>query len=261
MGRRRIAHPHPRTPPVTPLTGWSARLTLMGTITNGTGHGPETLALIQTDDPDALEAALADEPVAMPESRASFFAPEDKRGLLNLAMTQMNRHAPQPATVIALPEGAPFGEVQLDTNACTLCLACVGVCPTGALSDNPDYPMLRFTESACVQCGLCETTCPEDAISLVPQLDFEAWEEPKKLLKQEEPFACISCGKLFGTKGEHRARPGQTEHRTGCSPAPPASNAAASCKCARIAGSRPSSTRASIRTMNQCARCAQRMIT
>jgi len=51
-----------------------------------------------------------------------------------------------------------------------------------------------------VQCGLCETTCPEDAISLVPQLDFEAWEEPKKLLKQEEPFACISCGKLFGTK-------------------------------------------------------------
>lgn len=182
------------------IDGLERTLALMETITSGTGHGPETLALIQTDDPDALEAALADDPVALPESRASFFAPEDKRGLLTLAMTQMNRHAPQPAKAIALPEGAPFGQVALDTEACTLCLACVGVCPTGALSDNPDYPMLRFTESACVQCGLCETTCPEDAISLVPQLDFEAWEEPKKLLKQEEPFACINCGKLFGTR-------------------------------------------------------------
>ena len=60
--------------------------------------------------------------------------------------------------------------------------------------------MLRFTESLCVQCGLCAATCPEDAISLVPRLDFKAWDEPRRVLKEEEPFHCISCAKPFGTK-------------------------------------------------------------
>lgn len=60
--------------------------------------------------------------------------------------------------------------------------------------------MLRFLESACVQCGLCEATCPEDVITLRPQLDFAAWASPRKTVKEEEPFCCISCAKPFGTK-------------------------------------------------------------
>jgi ferredoxin len=88
----------------------------------------------------------------------------------------------------------------VDLDACTLCLACVSACPTAALSDNPERPMLRFTESLCVQCGLCEQTCPEDAIDLVPQLDFVAWREPRRVVKEEEPFHCTACGKAFGTK-------------------------------------------------------------
>jgi len=59
--------------------------------------------------------------------------------------------------------------------------------------------MLRFTESACVQCGICEATCPERAIALTPQIDFEAWAAPKRVLKDEEPFCCVSCGKPYGT--------------------------------------------------------------
>jgi Fe-S-cluster-containing hydrogenase component 2 len=77
----------------------------------------------------------------------------------------------------------------------------VSACPTSALSDNPDRPMLRFTESLCVQCGLCAATCPEDAIAgLKPQLDFLAWDAPRKVLKEEEPFHCVACAKPFGTR-------------------------------------------------------------
>ncbi|MFX5705323.1 4Fe-4S binding protein, partial [Acinetobacter baumannii] len=83
-------------------------------------------------------------------------------------MRELHRAAPAPVDVVALAKGAPFGKADVDPAACTLCLACVSACPTGALSDNPDQPMLRFTENLCVQCGLCAETCPEDAITLKP---------------------------------------------------------------------------------------------
>jgi ferredoxin len=58
--------------------------------------------------------------------------------------------------------------------------------------------MLRFTEDACVQCGLCKATCPEKVISLTPQIDFRAATAAPRVLKEEQPFACIRCGKPFG---------------------------------------------------------------
>ena len=51
-----------------------------------------------------------------------------------------------------------------------------------------------------MQCGLCKATCPERVISLVPQLDFRAATLPARVLKEEEPFHCIRCGKPFGVK-------------------------------------------------------------
>jgi ferredoxin len=105
-----------------------------------------------------------------------------------------------PVDAVPLAPGAPFGGVNLNVEGCTLCHACVTACPTGALSDNPDRAMLRFTESLCVQCGLCEATCPEKVISIEPKLDFAAWNAPLRVLKEEEPFNCIACGKPFGTK-------------------------------------------------------------
>jgi ferredoxin len=80
-----------------------------------------------------------------------------------------------------------------------LCHACTSACPAGALSDNPERPELRFTETACVQCGLCEATCPENAITLRPGIDLAAWDSPRRILHEEEPFACITCAKPFGT--------------------------------------------------------------
>jgi ferredoxin len=181
------------------LTGLQDTLALIADILAATGHSAEAVSLIQTDDPDVLEDAIRFVPAA-PAARSSFLPPDDKRGLLTSAMLELNRHAPAPTKSIPLPKGAPFGAVVLDVEACTLCHACVGVCPTGALSDNPDRPMLRFSESACVQCGLCAATCPETAIALAPQIDFAAWESPKRSLKEEQPFACTKCGKPFGAR-------------------------------------------------------------
>lgn len=182
-----------------PLDGLDNTLDLMGAICAATGLPEATCALIQTDDPDALETALWQPAAPARGARSSFLPPEDKRGLLTLAMEELNRTAPRPADRIALPKGAPFGTVHLNLDSCTLCLSCVGACPTGALGDNADKPMLRFTESACVQCGICAATCPEQAISIEAQMDFAAWATPKRILKEEEPFCCTRCGKGFGT--------------------------------------------------------------
>jgi ferredoxin len=60
--------------------------------------------------------------------------------------------------------------------------------------------MLRFAEDLCVQCGLCRSACPEKVIALEPRIDFAAWSAPPVIIKEEEPFHCIGCGKPFGTR-------------------------------------------------------------
>ncbi len=60
--------------------------------------------------------------------------------------------------------------------------------------------MVRFTEQACVQCGLCRATCPESVITLAPRFNFSGEARREKVLYEEEPFACVSCGKPFGVR-------------------------------------------------------------
>jgi ferredoxin len=170
------------------------------TILEALGYGP-AVDVVYTDDPDLLRAAIDAAPKGTPTLRpATFVSYGLKRGILELAFRELHRAAPTPIEGVLLGTGAPFGGLSLDQDACTLCLACVSACPTSALSDNSEKPMLRFTESLCVQCGLCASTCPEDAIGLIPRLDFKAWDSPRRILKEEEPFHCITCGKAFGTR-------------------------------------------------------------
>jgi len=183
------------------VTGLMQTLALAEPILEGLGFGGSRIATIETDDPEALLAALhAIPPMPSAPRPASFRPVGRKRDVLRFALSELHRAAPVPADIIALPEGAPFGAVEIDVAGCTLCLSCVSACPTGALRDDAERPMLRFVEDACVQCGLCEATCPEHVVTLKPQLDFGAARAPARVLKEEEPFCCIRCGKPFGVK-------------------------------------------------------------
>jgi len=183
------------------VSGLRQTLALAEPILAGLGFAGERIATIETDDPDALGSILyALDPGPPVPHPASFLPVGGKREVMRLALRELHGAAPTPVDVIRLPQGAPFGAVELNAEGCTLCLACVAACPTGALSDNPERPMLRFTEDACVQCGLCKATCPEKVIALRPQIDFRAANAFARLLKEEEPFHCIRCGKPFGVK-------------------------------------------------------------
>jgi ferredoxin len=190
-----------RARPQHDISGLLRTMALADPILGGLGFGPGRVATIETDDPDLLSEALCAIPAMTPAPRpASFRTQGNKRNVLRFALSELHRAAPAPVSIIALPAGAPFGAVEIDVEGCTLCLSCVSACPTGALRDDPDRPMLRFVEDACVQCGLCQATCPEDVITLKPQIDFDAARAPARILKQEEPFCCIRCSKPFGVK-------------------------------------------------------------
>ena len=190
-----------RAKPRHDTAGLERTLALAEPILAGLGFGIGRAATIETDDPDSLADALRaiGSPDAAPRP-ASFLPIGPKRDVLRLALRELQRAAPAPVDVVALPAGAPFGAVEINVEGCTLCLACVAACPTGALGDNPERPMLRFAEDACVQCGLCKATCPEKVITLRPQLDFRAATASARVLKEEEPFHCIRCNKPFGVK-------------------------------------------------------------
>jgi ferredoxin len=180
------------------VLGLHDTIALGSTILAGLGFSGKPLALIETDDPFALgEALRAIEPGNTASPPASFLPAGGKRDVLRFALRELHHAAPAPTDIVALPAGAPFGAVEIDVAGCTLCLSCVSACPTGALSDDPARPLLRFAEAACVQCGLCKATCPEKVVSLVPRLAFDP---ATCVLKEEEPYPCIRCGKPFGVR-------------------------------------------------------------
>jgi ferredoxin len=190
-----------RAKPRHDLAGLCGTIALAEPILAGLGFLRESLATIETDDPFALGEALRGIEPGEPVTRPTSFLPVGgKRDVLRFALRELHRVAPAPTDIIALPAGAPFGAVQINVEGCTLCLSCVSACPTGALSDDPDRPLLRFGEDACVQCGLCKATCPEKVISLTPRLVLSDAAIATRVLKQEEPFPCIRCGKPFGVK-------------------------------------------------------------
>ncbi|MEA3107961.1 MAG: hypothetical protein QOI88_2566 [Gammaproteobacteria bacterium] len=183
------------------ISGLSGTIALAEPILAGLGFGAGRIATVEVDDPDLLGAALRAIPTMPGAPRpASFLPVGDKRGVLRFALRELRRAAPEPVDLIALPADAPFGAVEIDTAGCTLCLSCVSVCPTGALTDDKERPALRFAEEACVQCGLCKATCPEKVITLEPRLDFRNGAGGVRVLKEEEPFRCVSCRKPFGVK-------------------------------------------------------------
>jgi ferredoxin len=184
------------------LEGLQRQMDVAQVILEGLGYAGTHFSLLQSRHPQDLDQELqllAARRGAVPAVRGRFAVAGEKRTTLELALDHLVEQAPQRPDAIALPAGAPFGSVAVDTAKCTLCLSCVGACPAGALQDNPQAPQLRFVEKNCVQCGLCVKTCPEDALALVPRLALSAERKQPRVLNETPPYGCVRCGKPFGT--------------------------------------------------------------
>lgn len=182
-------------------------------VLSGFGLAGEHLRLIEARDArdlTDLDRALRAAPAQGLAQAAAFAAQADKRATLDLCIEHLLANSlaaardakRDTAESIALPAAAPWGSLRIDTTRCTMCLSCVGSCPSGALGDNPEKPQLRFTEKSCVQCGLCVSTCPERALELEPRLwlaDDGKARRTARVLHEDEPYRCLRCGKPFGT--------------------------------------------------------------
>lgn len=189
--------------PETYLATLSGQIAIGKTLLDGFGlAGPDGLALeiVMEDDAVALEKMLWSQPQGRALPAASFNFSEDKRTTLGFALDHLLAHATTRPEVVVLPKGSPWGELAIDKQKCTLCLACVGACPASALMDTPDAPRLRFLEKNCLQCGLCVNTCPEQALSLLPRLLLSDEARRARVLHEVEPFHCVRCAKPFSTR-------------------------------------------------------------
>ncbi len=169
-------------------------------IVTSLGLGDGHFRLIEAADVSGLERALWNLGETREIPPATFNLSNDKRTTLDFVFDHLLKHAAVRQEVIALPSGAPYGMVNVNRQTCTLCMACVGACPEGALLDAKESPQLKFIERNCVQCGLCEKTCPEAAITLTPRLLSSKSANMAVVLNEAEVFCCIKCGKPFGTK-------------------------------------------------------------
>jgi ferredoxin len=167
----------------------------------GMGYSPQVLVYTELQDTLLIEA-LNELSMRDHAEPAGFAGLDEKRSVIRLAVEHLFAVATaQTRPLVTLPTGAPFGEVLLDKARCTLCMACVSQCPASALSAGDETPQLGFIEANCVQCGLCCRTCPEDAIAISPRYlyDFPT-RNTRRVLYEEEPYACIRCGKPFATR-------------------------------------------------------------
>ena len=176
---------------------------IAGELLQTLGHPAARISLLQADQRASQLQALDDQLEPWRNQPPSDpFEWQGKRSTLNAALERLFEQVEAEPEPRALPASAPFGQVLVNTEACTLCMSCVALCPTGALrGGDAEAPRLAFLESDCVQCGLCQAGCPEQVIQLEPRfVAAPGIRQVERTLKQEDPFHCISCGQAFGSR-------------------------------------------------------------
>ena len=176
------------------LAQLNRELEWLRTLLAGFGLNENLIGLHAVEDRFTVEVS---ETLAEP---AIYTMPNNKRQAIYQAIDHLYQSQEKIRELVSLPASAPFGTAVIDESLCTLCMACVGACPGKALQDgsNREIPEIFFIESHCIQCGACTQTCPEDAIALSPRMVFDRENRnSSRVLNQDTPFACISCGKPF----------------------------------------------------------------
>jgi ferredoxin len=192
-------------------TALQEQMAVAQSLLNGLGYEGVHFELLQASNAASLDADLqrlsgrAVKSPAGPAAAARHAVQAEKRSNLELALDHLMAQSPvmvqaSPPAALALPAaGSPLGTIVVDGSKCTLCMSCVGACPSSALQDNPQQPEIKFIEKNCVQCGLCAKTCPENAISLQPRLSLLPERQQARVMHNSPPYGCVRCGKPFGT--------------------------------------------------------------
>jgi ferredoxin len=201
-GARRVVLFTTGTIPRSVLREMSLQISYTRAILSGMGYQRDCLQLVLNGDRDDNLIETFGCELAQPAIAPAGFQPfDEKRTTLDLAIAHLYAQAPDPRSLADLPDDAPFGAIDIDSGLCTLCMACVSVCPSRALHAGNDRPALQFIESNCVQCGLCHTACPEDAVRLLPRVNYDRVQSRElRTLHEAQPFRCIRCGKPFATR-------------------------------------------------------------
>jgi len=187
------------TPPST-LRVLESQVKLADVLLEGLGYSGTCIRLIDVEHLSDLDSLSGDSSSEL-TAAATYGGIDEKRVVLRFALDHLIQTANVSKNQIDLPTGSLFGTVEIDTDACTLCMGCVSVCPSGAMGDDKDKPRLTFLEWNCVQCGICEHACPEDAISLHSRLLLDGEERMRaRTVNEESPFLCIDCGNPFTTQ-------------------------------------------------------------
>ncbi|MDL0115104.1 4Fe-4S dicluster domain-containing protein [Campylobacter felis] len=120
----------------------------------------------------------------------------------NFAVRLRHLIADEDLGVVESGEWLRYGDLRLNVDTCTLCLACVGACNVGALIADSKENALKFNPSLCTTCGYCEASCAEkDTLKLERSgLRLEKSYFDFRTLAKDELFACVECGKEFATK-------------------------------------------------------------
>ena len=173
------------------------QIAILDALLNGLGYESGAVELLEVDE---LTSSNENFGTRMEIASAKFMPSGLKRTDMRIALEHLHELSPLKPESVELPKHAPFGEIKVNLNTCTLCMGCVSVCPASALEAGGDVPKLSFIENNCVQCGLCESACPENSISRVSQYVFDTDKRMRSsTLNEDSPFNCRMCGKPFAT--------------------------------------------------------------
>lgn len=199
FGAGRVVLAMPADTPPSERAATLSEIECVREILRGLGVSADRVGVLDIGDDESL---LGEAPEPVVTEFATFAGMGRKRERVRRAIEHLYRQTGESAGVQPLPANSSLGAIEVDVDACTLCMACVSVCPTQAVQGGGEVPRLDFREDRCVQCGICEHACPEDAIRLVPRIDFAAHtgEPQPRVLNESEMHYCPGCGKPFAAK-------------------------------------------------------------
>ena len=99
------------------------------------------------------------------------------------SIAQAQAAASRALTVLAMDSIKVGGVVSvIDAELCSGCLACIRVCPYGAISFNEEKKVAEVNEALCKGCGACAAACPSEAPVLMGFNNSEIYAQIKGAL-------------------------------------------------------------------------------